>query len=153
MRSAALLALVAAAAIACTKAEPPKDEAALRGEDRPRLEELVERDVRASRAMREADDAARQGDAGAAVDLVETRAKPAVDEGLRIAEGAPMKSAWGTARKDELAALLRERKAEMPKYEDAVKSGDPEKMLGAIQAQATLERRAIAAVAAVKDQR
>lgn len=152
MRRALFVALVTAA-FACTKAEPPRDEAALRAEDKPKLERLVEADVKASRAMRDADDAAKTGDAGAAVDLVERRAKPAVEDGLRLADGAAMKSAWGRTKRDELAAILRERKAEMPGYEDAVRSGDPEKMLAAIQAQAALERRAIAAVAAVKEER
>ena len=51
----------------------------------------------------------------------------------------------------ELVAILRDRKSEMPKYEEAVKTGDPEKMLAAIQAQAAIERRALATVAAVQD--
>ena len=41
----------------------------------------------------------------------------------------------------------------MPKYEEAVKDGDPEKMLAAIEAQAAIERRALATVAAVKEGR
>jgi hypothetical protein len=145
--SVALVALDAA----CSKATPlQQDEATLRAEDGRALERIVAIDVRASQAMRDADDATRVGDAGAASTAVATRAMPAVDEGLRAADGATMKSAWGRAKRDELVAILRDRKAEMPKYQDAVISGDPEKMLAAIQAQAAIERRALATVAAVQ---
>ena len=40
-----------------------------------------------------------------------------------------------------------------PKYEDAVKTGAPEKMLTAIQAQAAIERRALVTVAAIQEGR
>ena len=53
-------------------------------------------------------------------------------------------------KRDELVSILRDRKTEMPKYEDAVKTGDPEKMLAAIQAQAAIERRAMVTVTAVQ---
>jgi hypothetical protein len=52
-----------------------------------------------------------------------------------------------------MAGILRDRKAEMPKYDEAVKSNDPEKMLAAIQAQAAIERRALTTVAAVQEGR
>ena len=81
------------------------------------------------------------------------RALPAVDEALRSAEGTTMKSDWGRGKRDELASILRDRKAEMPKYDDAVKTGDPEKMLTAIQAQAAIERRALVTVAAIQEAR
>jgi hypothetical protein len=153
----ALLVLSIAIA-ACSKDEPKHDdgairEAALRKEDRARLERIVALDVTASQALRAADDAAMKGDAGAAVDQVHARALPALDEALRDAEGPPMKTAWGTQRKDALVGVLKDRKAEMPRYEEAVKSGDPEKMLTAVQAQAAIERRALGAVAAVQDER
>jgi hypothetical protein len=103
--------------------------------------------------MRDADDATRVGDAGAASLVVTSRAAPAVDEALRTAESATMKSDWGKTKRDELVAILRDRKAEMPKYDEAVKGGDPEKMLAAIQAQAAIERRALATVGAVQEGR
>ena len=138
---------------ACSKQVPVPDEAALRAEDKRALEGVVAIDVRASQAMRDADDATRVGDAGAASLAVTSRAVPAVDEALRAAESATMRSEWGKAKRDELAAILRDRKAEMPKYDEAVKSNDPEKMLTAIQAQAAIERRALATVAAVQEGR
>ena len=138
---------------ACSKATPPPDEATLRAEDKRALEEVVALDVRASQAMREADTATGKGDAGSAADIVSSRARPAVEEALHAAESATMRSEWGKAKREEMAAILRDRKAEMPKYDEAVKSNDPEKMLTAIQAQAAIERRALTTVAAVQEGR
>ena len=100
---------------ACSKPVPVPDEATLRADDKRALEGVVAIDVRASQAMRDADDATRVGDAGAASLAVTSRAAPAVDEALHVAESATMKSEWGKAKRDELAAILRDRKAEMPK--------------------------------------
>lgn len=147
------LAMAIALVAACSKQAPVPDEATLRAEDKRALEGVVAIDVRASQAMRDADEATRVGDAGAASLAVKSRAEPAVDEALRAAESATMRSEWGKAKRDELAAILRDRKAEMPKYDEAVKSNDPEKMLGAIQAQAAIERRALATVSAVQESR
>lgn len=145
-------ALLFAGLAACSKPAPP-DEATLRADDKRELERIVAIDVRASRAMRDADDASRVGDAGAAAAAVSGRARPAVDEALRAAEASAMKSEWGKGKRAELIGIFEDRKAEMPKYEEAVKGSDPEKMLDAIQAQAAIERRALATVAAVRDGR
>lgn len=140
------------ACAACSKPAPP-DEATLRAEDKVELERVVALDVRTSQAMRDADEATRVGDAAAASAAVASRAVPAVDEALRTAEGAAMKSAWGKAKRDALVGILRDRKAEMPRYDDAVTTGDPERMLAAIQAQAAIEARAVATVAAIEEGR
>ena len=153
IRLARLRALPLVLALACSKQAAMPDEATLRAEDKRALEGIVAIDVRASQAMRDADEATRVGDAGAASLAVKSRAEPAVDEALRAAEGATMRSEWGKAKRDELAAILRDRRAEMPKYDEAVKSNDPEKMLTAIQAQAAIERRALATVSAVQESR
>lgn len=144
--------LMALCASGCSKPTPP-DEATLRAEDRRELGHIVSLDVRASRVMRDADDAAHAGDAGAAVELLASRARPAIDDAIRAAEAAALKTPWGKAKRDELLALLRARSDAMPKYEEAVKSGDPEKMLDSVQAQAAIERRALATVAAVEEGR
>ena len=130
---------------ACSKADPP-DESALRAEDKRQLEHVVAIDVRASKAMRDADDATHLGDAGAATDFVANRARPAVDEALRAANGTTMRTAWGTTMRTQLLEVLRDRAAEMPAYEEAITSRDPEKMLIAVQAQAAIERRALETV-------
>jgi uncharacterized protein with von Willebrand factor type A (vWA) domain len=138
---------------ACSK--PVPDESALRADDKRELERLVAMDVRASQAMREADDASMkpQGDGGGASDVIARKAKPAIDIALSSTEAATMKTEWGRAKKDALLAVLRDRKAELPKYEEAAKSSDPDKMLAAITAQADIERRALAVVAAVQEGR
>ena len=146
-------ALILASLLACSRQDAATDEATSRADDKRELERVVAIDVRASQAMRQADEAAQAGDAGAASLAVTSRAVPSVDEALRTAEGATMKSAWGKTKRDELVGILRERKTEMPKYEAAVRSGDAEKMLNAIQAQAAIERRALATVSAVQEGR
>ena len=146
-------ALIVTALLACSRQDGAPDEATMRADDKRELERVVAIDVRASQAMRQADEAAQAGDAGAASLAVKSRALPSVDEALRTAEGATMKSAWGKAKRDELVSILRDRKAEMPKYEEAVRTGDPDKMLASIQAQAAIERRALATVSAVQEGR
>jgi len=153
MRTLAELVMLAALVTGCSRSEPVVDETAARADDKRALGTIVAIDVRASQAMREADDAALKGDAGAATSVVRTRALPAVEEALRAAEGASMRSAWGRAKKEELTGVLRDRKASMPAYEEAATSGDPEKMLTAVEMQASLERRALAVVAAVEEGR
>lgn len=153
IRRLLVLSTFAIAIAACSRQEPQGDEASRRGEDRRALERIVAIDVRASRAMREADEATRDGDAGAARLAVTRRATPAVDEAIAALDSATMKSTWGRAKSVELASILRDRKAEMPKYEQAVATGDPEQLLAAIQAQAAIERRALATVAAVQQER
>ena len=145
-----LSALMFATLLACSRRDAVPDEASMRAEDKRALERVVAIDVRASQAMREADEAAQDGDAGAASLAVTSRALPSVEEALRAAEAAPVRSAWGKAKRDELVGILRDRKAEMPKYEEAVRTGDAEKMLAAIQSQAAIERRALATVSAVQ---
>lgn len=143
----ALLGLLVAGA--CSRPAPP-DEATLRAADKGTLGQIVDIDVRVSQAMRDADTATVNGDAGAATGIVGARARPAVDEAIAAAENASLKTDWGRQKRAELLALLRDRKAQMPSYEEAVKGGDPEKMLAAIEAQAAIERRALVTVAAVE---
>jgi hypothetical protein len=99
--------------------------------------------------MHAADDAAMNGDATRALALIESDAKPAMDEGLRLADGASVKTEWAKAKRDAIAAVLRDRKNELPRYTEAVKSNEAEKLLSAIEAQAAIERRALAAVAGI----
>lgn len=142
--------LFAVLGVACTKPEP--DPATLRAGDKSELERLIALDVKASQAMRAADDVS-VNDAGAASDVLAKRARPSIDLALSSAEAASMKTDWGRAKKDALVAVLRDRKTELPKYEEAIKGNDPDKMLAAITAQADIERRALAVVAAVQEGR
>lgn len=124
-----------------------KSDAELRQDDRQSIEAIAAEDVRASRAMAEADTAARKGDVPGALDAVDNRARPAIEAGLRLASSADPKTEWGRTRRDTFAKLLEDRRAELGPYREAVKSGDAEKLVTAIDAQAKIERRAIAAIA------
>jgi len=130
-----------------------KSDAELRQDDRARLEAIVAEDVRASKAMAEADTAARNGDARAALDAVDRRAEPAIEAGLRLTSSAEPRTEWGRARRDAFATILADRRSELGPYREAVKTGDVEKLVSAIEAQAKIERRAIAAIAEVRDGR
>ncbi|HEY8075158.1 MAG TPA: hypothetical protein VIF62_13635, partial [Labilithrix sp.] len=80
MKNACLFLL---ALVACTESSSQKPAAAgSESRDRDALTTIVSVDMRASAAMREADDAATKGDAGAALEIVTKRATPAIDEGL-----------------------------------------------------------------------
>jgi hypothetical protein len=99
--------------------------------------------------MHAADDAVAKGDASKALALIESDAKPAIDEGLRLAGGATMKTDWGKTKREQIEKVLVDRKNELPRYTEAVKSNDAEKLLSAIEAQAAIERRALTAVAGI----
>jgi hypothetical protein len=137
--------------VGCTKADPAATEAAEKERDRGVLQGIAAHDERVSQAMRDADAASQKGDKTAALQIVMTRANPAVDDGLRAAEAGKLGTAWGKTRRDELAAVLKDRKAAMPKYVDAISGADPEKLLAALQAQAAIEKKAEAATKAVKE--
>jgi hypothetical protein len=140
------LGFVLGALFACTESREA-DAAAAERRDRDALAKVIAVDVRASRAMHDADEAAMTGDAGAALDIVAARASPAVDEGLGLLDRAAAESAWGRQKKEAIGGILRDRKAEMPRYADAVRSGEPGKLVDAMRAQAEIERRAVATVA------
>jgi hypothetical protein len=137
------LLLSALALAACTKSEER-----LREDDRSKLAQLAAIDQRVSRAMKDADDLAMKGDSKAAVDRVETEAKPAIAEATLSCDSMKMESAWGKERQNTLCLIVADRKSEMPRYIEAVKSGDAAKLLAAMEAQAAIERRALAMAAA-----
>lgn len=136
---------VALALVACTKGEPPQRK------DGRTLHAIVDADVRASKAMHAADDAVAKGDTKKALAVVDADARPAIDEGLKLAEAAALETPRARAKRDELASVLRDRKTELPRYVGAVESGDAERLLAAMEAQAAIERRALAAVAGIDD--
>jgi len=99
--------------------------------------------------MHAADDAVAKGDATRALALIDSDVRPAIDEGLRLAGSAPIKTDWARGKRDQIQKVLVDRKNELPRYTEAVKSNDAEKLLSAIEAQAAIERRALAAVAGI----
>lgn len=139
----ALPALVATMSLGCTKSE-----AQLEADDRAQIVLLITEDQRASRAMAEADDATRKGTTDVALQALDERARPAIEAGLRAGH-ADLKTEWGRSRRDTFVRILEDRRAELGRYSDAIKSGDADKLIGAIEAQAKIERRAMAAIAEV----
>jgi hypothetical protein len=140
-------------AFAIAGAACAKSEADLRQEDRARLEPILVEDESAARAMADADRAQRKGDVLAALDALDSRAKPAIELGLRIATTADARTDWGRSKKELLAKNLEERRAELGPYREAVVSNDVEKLLVALQAQTRIEGHALAAVTAVREGR
>lgn len=118
--------------------------------DRDALEKVIAADELFDRAMKEADDASRAGRDPDAANVLRDRARPAGETALGAAKGAGVETEWGKARKAELVAVIGDRAAELPRYEEALRSGDPEKKLAALQRQIDLQRRALGAAAAVR---
>lgn len=140
--------------LACSKSEPPPPDPAMqKAADKKVLEGLIALDVKTSQALRDVDEAAVKGDAGAASGILSGRARPAADEALNATKAAKLETDWGRAKQQELTSILTDRQTEMPKYTEAVSDPDPQKMLDAIEAQASIERRALATVAAVREER
>ncbi len=126
---------------ACTKGE-----AELQRDDRAKIDLIVAEDVRASHAMAEADAASRRGDLPAALQAIEGRARPAIQDGLRLARATETRTAWGSAKRGTFREILAARDAELAAYTAALKSDDPATLIAAIEAQAAIERRAVLAV-------
>jgi hypothetical protein len=136
--------LVAAAGIVAAACTDPVER------DRTALERVVQADEAFDRAMKEADDASRAGRDPQAADLLRDKARPAADAALAAAKGAAVETEWGRARKRELVTLVGDRAAEVPAYEEALRSADPAKKLAALERQIALQKRALEAAAAVR---
>ncbi|MCU0682098.1 MAG: hypothetical protein MUF34_07540 [Polyangiaceae bacterium] len=111
--------------------------------DRERLRGVLGADGQVSRTLHQADRAMAVSDATEAQRLVLGEAKPAAAENARRAEGVASTTEWGRARQGELRALLRERAASLDEYAAAMGSGDAERVLGALERQQAIERRAL----------
>ena len=128
--------------MACTESEEK-----LKDGDRSKLVHMVELDQRVSKAMGEADDLVMKGDAKGALERIEKNVKPSVAENDRLCT-QEMASAWGKTKKEAVCSIVRSRKSELPRYEEAVKADDKGKLAEALVAQAEIEKRALAMVAA-----
>jgi hypothetical protein len=140
----ALLLSFSLIAVACTESEEK-----IRDGDKQALVRMVEVDQRVSKAMGEADDLAMKGDTKGALDRIETKVKPDIAENdQKCASAELVRSAWGKTKKDDICAIVKSRKGELPRYEEAVKGTDKTKLAEALLAQAEIEKRALAMVAA-----
>lgn len=134
---------------ACSKTDPA-GVAPTPAADRPELDAIVAADVAIERILKEADDLSARGADVEAIEALDKRALPAIDAALAKARAAAVASAWGIARRDEWVGILSERRTETARYAAAIREGELEGRVAAMQAQATLTRRAMAAAKAVQ---
>lgn len=130
-----------------------KSDIELRADDKTQLVQILAEDTRASAAMSEADVASRQGHTERAIEALATRARPAVDGGLRLASSSTPKTEWGRTQKATLTKLLEDRGEMIGRYSEALASHEESKLLSSLEAQAELERRAVAVAAEVNGPR
>lgn len=108
-------------------------------DDAPQIRAILEAEARLDRALKEADD---ERDGARAATLLETRAMPAADDAIAIANAQAPPTEWGKGEKDALVSLLRDRKASIPEYASALRGDDLEVKLAALEKQRDLEKRA-----------
>jgi hypothetical protein len=112
------------------------------------LESLVTADEAVDRALKRADDAARGGDDTKAAALLEEDGAHAANEAVAEAERESLETSWGRSRRDALLELMRERRASIPGYAQALRGEDLDAKLTALQTQIALQRKALDVVAA-----
>jgi hypothetical protein len=113
-----------------------------------RLETIVNADEALDRALKKADDASRAGDDDGAARLLEDVAAQASAEAVREAEGEPLETPAGRARRDAILAVMRERQAAIAPYAKAIRGDDLDAKLSAIETQIALQKRALEAATA-----
>ena len=146
IRATLLLSLLAVAA--CTKSQ-----AELEPVDRAGLAAVLAEDARVSTLMGDVDRAAQKGDLSKAVSTLDAVVRPRLADEQRALDGLVPRTAWGRARRDDLARLVADRQAAVEPYRAALLSKSLEAQLPALENQAKIERRAIAIVAAVQPAR
>jgi hypothetical protein len=144
-----LLALfsIVCALVACK--DPAREAAEAKARDREALKAVVLADSELDRTLKRVDDLSAKGDDTAAALFLEKDAAGQADRAFATATAASVTTEWGKARRDEWLAILRDRRAEIPRYLAALRSNDLEAKLAAVEAQAALQRRALAAALAV----
>lgn len=105
------------------------------------------------RALKEADDTSSDAGDLAAAELLEKKAAPAADDAFAKANAANVSSAWGKDEKQKLVALLGDRRADVMKYAAALRSGDLDQRLKALEAQLGEEKRAIDLAGEIRGQK
>jgi hypothetical protein len=141
-----LLALALVGLAACN--DPAKEAAARDARDHARLATLVAADEALDRALKTADDASRAGDDAKGAAILEGPATQAADEAVAECEHATVETPWGAARRDALLAVVRERRASIDSYAQAMKGDDLDAKLVTITLQVELQKQAIQAATA-----
>ncbi len=143
--------LLLAAAAGCSRREEPAPPAApTLAQDRASLDGIVSADVAIEKLLKQADDLTAHGSDDEAIAVLEKQALPAIDLAITQARNAAIAGSWGIARRDEWVALFADRRIETVRYAAAIRSGELEGRIAAMQAQAALTRRAMAVAKAVQ---
>jgi hypothetical protein len=99
-------------------------------------------------ARTRADDASRAGDDVRAARLLEGDVARASGEAVAEAEREPLETPWGRARRDAILTVMRERRAAIAPYAQALRGDDLDAKLAAVEAQIALQKKALDAATA-----
>ena len=143
----ALGALGALGAVACD--DKPSVEVALE-RDRATLDRIVESDLELDRALKRADDLSAKGDDAAAANALDKFALPRATAAAAQARTAIVTTPWAKDRVAEWLAIAADREKEIPIYAAALRGDDMAAKLSALEAQASIQKRAMRAATAVK---
>jgi hypothetical protein len=116
--------------------------------DRAALGRVVDADALLDQELQRADGLSKRGDSAGAAEVLE-KAVPLADRACAAASASRVSTPWGAAHRDEWIRLSNERKGELTRYAGALRSGDPEALLAALEAQLALQRRTADAARAV----
>ncbi len=134
-------------AVGChDKADPATEQSSddeIRRRDAIALASALESDDAVDRLLQQADDMSEKGNDAAAATFLDTKALPAASDALVRAQEIKVDSSWGKEHKTRLLKLLEDRKAEVPKYSAALRSGDMDARLDVLQKQVDQEKRAL----------
>lgn len=120
----------------CSHTPVPRD-------DEPKIRAILDADKSLDRALKEADDeSAGQNDKHAA-EILETKAKPAADDAIKVAEAQTCTTTWCKDQKSALLGILQERRDAIPTYASALRGEDLDAKLAAVEKQIDIEKRAI----------
>ena len=146
----AVVALAAVAALAGCK-DPVKEEAQRVEQDRAILVDILAADMKAESALKTVGEAERQQKDEEAAALLETSVMPKADAALAFAVTKQLATPWGKARKEELIAVMTDRKAELPRYVTALRAHDWDGQLASVEKQIAIETRAMKAAEAIQN--
>lgn len=117
-------------------------------DDARTFDEALAADQALEAALRDVDATSRIDEKKAA-ELVDSRAIALADRVVERSSAVAVKSAWGKERKDDLVAVARRRREELPRYARALRDGDLKTKLEAVEAQLELQRKAMEAASRV----
>jgi hypothetical protein len=120
----------------CSHTPVPRD-------DEPRIRAILDADKALDRALKEADDESAKGNDTQAADLLESKATPAADDAIKVAEAQTCLTPWGNDQKSALLGVLHERHDAIPVYAKALRGDDLDAKLAAVEKQIDIEKRAI----------